>query len=764
MCGIAGLLQFDGSKVDRVSINRMTDLLIPRGPDDYGVFVDDPIALGHTRLAILDLSATGKQPMSYADGRFVITYNGEIYNYLELKDQLEGLGYRFTGSSDTEVILAAYAKWGEECQNRFNGMWAFGIWDRREKTLFLSRDRFGVKPLHYYHDGERFSFASEMKAFLALGRFSLEYDEKILAKALNNFSEVEGSENTLLRGVKRLLAGRCMVIRADGDIKIKRWWNTLSSMQAPRGGFAQQVSRFRELFFDACHIRMRSDVPVAVSLSGGLDSSSVLCALSAIKAGEQYANPQAQQELKAFVASFPGTYQDEKCYAEEVVRHSNVPSAFSEIDVNSSIGRLEEVLFAFEEVYDLPSAPWLLYEKMRGNGFRVSIEGHGGDELLAGYPHYAGEFLRHSFYPFPNPMRYRRLSSTFQRMSASSMPPPGFSFGNDLSALASEKARRIQKTITWTLKKGIDVSGVKRAVVYGCGQGGARALELTCSMDWEVAYFVDSAPEKWGEKFEEFEIRSPDALLKRDYDIIMVASTPGKSQIFKKLDEMGFRYKKDFVFITDSLKVKPERQLWSPSTFTARSARNPWLRVNHNSFYPQLSHSDTRELMRLDPPSRRMFAEFHYTNLPSILRNFDRLSMAHGVEVRSPFMDWRVVCLTLPIPWHSKVGGGFTKKLLRHAMKGIIPEVVRTRPDKLGYNSPVLEWVAGPLKPLILDLTNSREFLESQVWKGPAICDAVARAYTKDDYQTISQFWVYIQAMLLIKVFKDRHRALSYGV
>ena len=176
MCGIVGFWNLDRAPVDQTMLDRFTDTLAHRGPDGRGTFIDSQVSLGlgHRRLAILDISEAAKQPMSYAQERYWITYNGEIYNFLEIRKELIAYGYTFRSESDTEVILAAYDRWGEDCQFRFNGMWAFAIWDSHERKLFISRDRFGVKPLHYYYDGKHFAFASEMKAFLGIGRHSLD--------------------------------------------------------------------------------------------------------------------------------------------------------------------------------------------------------------------------------------------------------------------------------------------------------------------------------------------------------------------------------------------------------------------------------------------------------------------------------------------------------------------------------------------------------------------------------------------------------------
>jgi asparagine synthase (glutamine-hydrolysing) len=205
MCGIVGIWSKEPSRAALVELDRFTDSLRHRGPDGRGIFRDESLGLGlgHRRLSILDTSPSGHQPMEYGQGRYRITYNGEIYNFLELRKELESLGHRFLSQSDTEVILAAYAQWGEKCQLRFNGMWAFAIWDSSQRRLFLSRDRFGVKPLHYFFDGVRFAFASEMQAFCVWPWFSRRYDPGMLSLALSDCFAIEGTEHCILEGVRK---------------------------------------------------------------------------------------------------------------------------------------------------------------------------------------------------------------------------------------------------------------------------------------------------------------------------------------------------------------------------------------------------------------------------------------------------------------------------------------------------------------------------------------------------------------------------------
>lgn len=388
MCGIVGIWNFNSSKTTDSQLNVFTDSLAHRGPDQRGKFRDNDsnLCLGHRRLAILDLSKTGRQPMSYANGRYTIVHNGEVYNYLEIKAELEGLGHNFRGTSDTEVILAAYAQWGRQCLYRFNGMWAFAIWDKSEKTLFISRDRFGVKPLHYYYDSQKFAFASEAKSFLALDWFKPVFDRSAVARALNRIGELEVTEDCLWSGIKKLMGGHNLTLRPGAPPQITRWWSTLDNLVDAPERFDKQAEKFRELFFDACKIRMRSDVSVGAALSGGLDSSSIFCATSQINELSKETGA-TKKNITAFVASYEGTILDERKYAEEVLRFTGNSSVIKGMDIFEGIEHFKTILFDFEEIYDQFTSPWLIYQKMRKSGIVVSLEGHGGDELVAGYYH-----------------------------------------------------------------------------------------------------------------------------------------------------------------------------------------------------------------------------------------------------------------------------------------------------------------------------------------------------------------------------------------
>ncbi len=666
MCGIVGIWNLNGSPIDSLSLDRFTDTLAHRGPDGRGTHVDPlvPIGLGHRRLAILDISPAGHQPMSFADRRYWITFNGEIYNFLELRDELEGLGYRFISDSDTEVVLTAYVQWGEDCQFKFNGMWAFAIWDARDRVLFLSRDRFGVKPLHYFYDKQHFAFASEMKAFLSLEWFQTSFDPHMVALALREYTHVEGTEKCLIHGVKRVKGGYCLSLRQGQAPRTRRWWNTLEHLEAVSGDFQEQAGRFRELFLDACRIRMRSDVPVGTALSGGLDSSSVLCGMAHIRSNIQDGRRLAKDWQKAFVAAFPGTSQDECYYAGEVIRHTGARQIYKEVDPAEIVEHIDDVLFQIEEIHDITPGPWLIYRAQRQEGIAVSIDGHGGDELLAGYHFYPAIAMQDAIDPWPQVIQLLQLRSILRDMVEDG-------YEDEVPSL-KELARRCLLQTKQSLSQGL---------------------------------------QKWPG------IHKPAGLIYH--------------QLLKKGQPFGKPVQK--ARVPGMLLVEPE------------PARYPDFECDLNMMP---SHFDSL--------NRSLYFDFHFSALPTILRNFDRCSMAHGVEIRAPFMDWRVVCYSFSLTSANKLGGGFSKRILREAMRGILPELIRKRKRKLGFGYPFSYWWRGPMKTFMLDYINTRDFLQSEIWNGPAIRDLVETSYKSDASTDVMNICSYIQASRLMTLFKER--------
>jgi asparagine synthase (glutamine-hydrolysing) len=377
MCGICGIVHPDANfLIAESTLLAMRDTMTYRGPDDAGQYLAPGIALGSRRLAILDLSTQARMPMRTSDRRYWITYNGEVYNYREFRPLLESRGYTFHSTGDTEVLLNLYASEGAAMLDRLNGMFAFAIWDSRERTLFIARDRLGIKPLYYAWHRDAFYFASEEKALFAAG-VPLQFDSDTLEELLC-FRYVAG-EQTPFVGVKRLLPGHCLVWR-DGTIQIRRWWNLAERAREHREALpADPIRWYRETLDDAINLRRISDVPVGVLLSGGLDSSSVAASL-ALQSGSSVAS---------FTVRFSQTGYDESPLARQVAQRWNLDYHDLEITSDDLIEWLEQAIWLNDEPLvhgnDLHLLAISRYAKSR---VTVLLSGEGADETLGGYVRY----------------------------------------------------------------------------------------------------------------------------------------------------------------------------------------------------------------------------------------------------------------------------------------------------------------------------------------------------------------------------------------
>lgn len=577
MCGIFGYLGFLPEQLARIC----TDRIRHRGPDGSGIWHSNEITLGHRRLSILDLSDQAKQPMPSQDQRYWITFNGEIYNFVELRGELESLGYRFRSASDTEVILAAYDAWGEACQLKFNGMWAFAIWDTRDKSLFMSRDRFGKKPFFYaYLPDGAFAFASEMKAIFPL--LPTVRANSALVMDTTRILQYESTEECVVEGIKRFPAGHCAIV-SDGKLKLRRWWNTLEHLPDISPRYEDQVEQFRELFIDACRIRMRSDVSLGTALSGGLDSSATISCMAHV-ATHGKTTRMGSSWQHAFVASFPGTSLDEAHYAKRVTDSLGIDSTVIEIDPIKALDKLDNYLYLFEDLFISSPIPFMqTYEGVKQHGVSVTLDGHGADELFGGYP--------------------------FDCLYA--LDDAGFNLRQACSVMQTYHHAYGQKVNPATLPK------------------------------WLLR--------KW------------------------------LSRLLGKADG----------------------------------------HITVDTVHPQYK--------ALDNLSRQLYLSTHATILPTLLRNYDRYSMANGVEIRMPFMDHRIVTFAFSLPWSSKVRGGFTKAIVRDALSSFLPHDIAYRKNKIGFHSPMVDWMKGPLKSFMLDMIGSQSFMQCQLIDGPVLATEVRR-------------------------------------
>jgi asparagine synthase (glutamine-hydrolysing) len=375
MCGIAGIYhQAANGAVDRERIVSMISTMPHRGPDARGATVYPGVGLGHVRLSILDLTAEANQPFESDDGRLSITYNGEIFNFVELRSELEALGHRFRTHCDTEVLIHAYQEWGADSVQRLNGMWAFAIYDHERDELFCSRDRFGIKPFTYAFSKGRFVFSSEAKALLDLDRDLARPDYSTLRTILRSPTGYR-MENTCFEEIKRLPPAHNLIVRRDGHT-IERYWDYPTHTDDAIE-FADASEQLRELLEDSVRIRMRSDVPVGSTLSSGVDSSAVVTMVRSIYNGHH----------DTFTASYPGEDFDESKRAEELSRSLHMtPHAVPAIP-DDFLGDLSRCVSHLEGPIRSPAVlPLFRIHELARTRVTVVLEGQGADELLAGYP------------------------------------------------------------------------------------------------------------------------------------------------------------------------------------------------------------------------------------------------------------------------------------------------------------------------------------------------------------------------------------------
>ncbi|WP_161992892.1 asparagine synthase (glutamine-hydrolyzing) [Aureimonas leprariae] len=383
MCGISGIAWLDASRPAGIEeVRRMNAAIRHRGPDGGGIFSCGPVVLGHRRLSILDLSDEGQQPMVFEEDGLALTFNGEIYNYIELREELRGRGVRFRSQSDTEVLLAAYRHWGADCVQRFNGMWAFAIHDRRRNVLFASRDRFGIKPFYFTVDAGRFAFASEIKALLAAFPELRRPDHGRLRHFLPT-GLLDDDAGTVFADVRQLEPAQNLRLDlATGSLTTERYWDVQPEAFRDRWAGTDPVEVLRELLGQSVDLHMRSDVPVGICLSGGVDSSALLSLMAA----------RSPTAVHAYSGLYEGKDYDESSYARAARARAGATGA--EITQEPS-GDLLDTLARITWHQDMPSAGPGLYTQFNvmrraSTDVKVVLDGQGADELFAGYLYYYG--------------------------------------------------------------------------------------------------------------------------------------------------------------------------------------------------------------------------------------------------------------------------------------------------------------------------------------------------------------------------------------
>jgi asparagine synthase (glutamine-hydrolysing) len=380
MCAICGIYDLTGAPVDRSVLDNMKRTLSHRGPDGHGEFLDREIGLGHRRLSIIDLDG-GSQPIENEDGRLQVVFNGEIYNFVELRTELESLGHRFRTHSDTEVIVHAYEEWGGDCVRRFNGMFAFALWDSCRRELFLARDHLGIKPLYYVTVGTRVLFASEIKALLQDPSCPRDVDAEALAE-LFTFRYVP-SPKTLFRGIRKLPPGHRMTVSCRG-VEVDRFWTWIPRVHTSRSE-AALVDEYRVLLEDAVRLQLRSDVPLGLFLSSGIDSGALLAIMSQHSAGP----------VRAFTIGFEGNEEsNEVDDARELARMFGATHEFMMVAPDDYEQYYKRYLWDLEEpVGNETAAAFYFVSRITSRHVKVALTGQGADEPWAGYDRYLGAKL-----------------------------------------------------------------------------------------------------------------------------------------------------------------------------------------------------------------------------------------------------------------------------------------------------------------------------------------------------------------------------------
>ncbi len=566
MCGITGLFHFGSRPVDTARLHAMTDVITHRGPDSDGSFVEGGVGLGMRRLAIIDLS-TGDQPMSTPDGSLVIVFNGEIYNYVEVREELRRLGATFRTGSDTEVILRAYEQWGVDCQSHLNGMWAFAISDHPRRQLFLSRDRLGEKPLHYAVHGDTFVFGSEIKSLLEYGLPPVARTELLHLYLTLGWIP---APHTFYKDIRKLKPGHYLLVR-EGQVREHRYWEP---PQVPEREMltdrASVYARFSELLQDSVRLRMRSDVPFGALLSGGLDSASVVSLMTRV----------TELPIETFTIGFEERAFDERGLAREVAQAFHTHHHEHVVRPESVQDAIATTLAHFDEPFGDSSAIATGHVcRQARRDVKMVLTGDGGDEVLSGYTTYQGEkFAR----------QYQRLPGLLQ-------------------------------------------AGIPKVLSFAASplSGGAR-------------YRLNRAASVCASARDAFVPRL----------IHKLASVP-PSVIDELLAGAG--------------------PVWRTEDWLAEELQG---------------------CRFVDPFYQLMYFQLRLSLPDQMLTKVDRMSMAHSLESRVPFLDHRLVEFMATVSKSVKLPGYERKHVLRHTVASTLPASLLHAP-KRGFSVPLREWFKG---------------------------------------------------------------------
>lgn len=574
MCGICGILSHTPIQLEKEMIKKMCDKIYHRGPDSEGYFIGGNIALGMRRLKIIDLES-GDQPIFNEDGSLCVVLNGEIYNYQALREELLERRHRFSTQSDTEVIVHLYEEFGDGCLEKLQGMFAFALWDNREKKLFIARDRLGIKPLYYSSFNDKLLFSSELKSILTVPNFKREIDFTSLSDYFS-FLYVP-APRTIFKGIKKLLPGHYIVATSKG-INVKKYWD-LAFTELKLGDTEEYVDKFFDVFNEAVKLHLVSDVPLGAFLSGGIDSSLVVGTMTKF----------AQKPIETFSIGYEQkeVYFDERKYARIVANKFNTHHHEFLLKPNDVFGLIEKIVSHFDEPFaDASALPnYLIAEKTR-QFVTVSLTGLGGDELCAGYERYLGNSI-------------------------------------------AEKYQRLPKILTEKI----------------------------------ISPLINNLPDsRKGKHFNE--------RLKR---FVHSASLPFPQRYFQIIAKYNDE-DKEALFLPE---VKSKVQRASKAVLFDYDNTNGLSDIN------RMSLIDLKTYLADD-----------------LLTLTDRMSMAHSLEARVPFIDHKVVEFFASVPVSLKMKGLTKKYLLKRAAERLLPKQIIYR-KKMGFSVPLVLWLRNEMQEYV---------------------------------------------------------------
>ncbi len=624
MCGITGIIYRDRERpVQPEILQRMCDTLAHRGPDDAGWFVDRHVGLGMRRLSVIDPS-TGHQPMASDDGQIQLVFNGEMYNYREVRHDLVGRGYVFTTQSDTETVLRAYEAYGEACIDQFNGMFALAIWDGHRQQLLLVRDRLGIKPLYYTVNAHGLMFGSEPKAILAYPEMS----RAINIEALDCYLTLEyiPTPLSIFEGVQKLRPGHILRWR-DGQVSDWAYWQL--QPQPLKGSPPELAEQLVDLLRDAVRIRLMSDVPLGAFLSGGIDSSAIVGFMSEIMA----------QPVQTFSIGFDDPSYNELHHARAAAEHFG--AEHHEMQVQPHIVDLVETLIQYldEPLADVSIFPTYLVSQLARQTVTVALSGDGGDELFAGYDWYVASVLAQYYDRLPLRVRGHWLPYWLDRI-----PPT-------------------------TQKKGL-INACKRFVEGAC-------------LPAELEHY------RWN------------------------------------------------IFLTEVDK----QQLYSPALAASLS---PMRAYTHLTSHLQAAGP-------CDALWRRQHADIRTFLLDDILVKVDRMSMANSLEVRTPFLDHRLVAFAAGLPRHQRLRGWQTKYLLKRSLAGTLPHHIRHR-RKEGFSIPMKNWLRQALHPLLQEVLSPGRLKHEGLFHVPYVEQLKA-----EHHQGVANHSHRLWSLMMFEIWRDTY-------